>query len=107
MFTSWALIVACTERPAAATWRAGRSVQATIKAQLVNMRDGGYISAHDYHLGACIADVLCGGDVDAGALVDEQWFLDLERKHFMELVAHPKSQERMMGLMQTGKPVRN
>ncbi len=86
---------------------AGRSVLATIRAQLVNMRDGGYISAHDYHLGACIADVLCGGDVDAGAPVDEQWFLDLERKHFMELVGHPKSQERMMGLMQTGKPVRN
>ncbi len=86
---------------------AGRSVLATIRAQLVNMRDGGYISAHDFHLGACIADVLCGGDVDAGALVDEQWFLDLERRHFIELVGHPKSQERMMGLMQTGKPVRN
>ena len=58
-------------------------------------------------LAASIADVLCGGDVDAGTLVDEQWFLDLERRHFMELVGHPKSQERMMGLMQTGKPVRN
>ena len=51
--------------------------------------------------------MLCGGDVDPGTLVDEQWYLDLERKHFMELVGHPKSQERMMGLMQTGKPVRN
>ena len=86
---------------------AGRSVHATIKAQLVNMRDGGYASAHDMHLASSIADVLCGGDVDPGTLVDEQWFLDLERKHFMELVGHPKSQERMMGLMQTGKPVRN
>jgi 3-hydroxyacyl-CoA dehydrogenase len=86
---------------------AGRSVQATIKAQLVNMRDGGYISAHDMHLAASIADVLCGGDVDAGTLVDEQWLLDLERKHFMALVGHPKSQERMMGLLQNGKPVRN
>jgi 3-hydroxyacyl-CoA dehydrogenase len=86
---------------------AGRSVSATIRTQLVNMRDGGFISAHDYHLASCIADVLCGGDVDPGTLVDEQWFLDLERKHFTQLVAHPKSQERMMGLMQTGKPVRN
>jgi len=86
---------------------AGRSVHATIRAQLVNMRDGGHISAHDYHLADSIADVLCGGDVDAGALVDEQWFLDLERKHFVQLVGHPKSQERMMGLLQTGKPVRN
>jgi 3-hydroxyacyl-CoA dehydrogenase len=86
---------------------AGRSVSATIRAQLLNMRDGGFISAHDFHLASCIADVLCGGDVDAGTPVDEQWFLDLERKHFEQLVAHPKSQERMMGLLQSGKPVRN
>ena len=86
---------------------AGRSATATIRAQLLNMRDGGFISAHDDFLAGCIADVLCGGDLDAGTPVDEQWFLDLERKHFQKLVAHPKSQERMMGLMQTGKPVRN
>ena len=54
-----------------------------------------------------IADVMCGGDVEAGSLADEQWLLDLERKFFMQLVGHPKSQERMMGMMQTGKPVRN
>lgn len=93
--------------PARQVPAAGRSVRATIKAQLVNMRDGGYVSAHDMHLADSIADVLCGGDVDPGTLVDEQWFLDLERQHFMALVGHPKSQERMMGLMQTGKPVRN
>ena len=86
---------------------AGRSGVATIKAQLVNMRDGGFISAHDMHLAVSIAEVLCGGDVEAGSRVDEQWLLDLERKHFMDLVNHPKSQERMMGMMQTGKPVRN
>lgn len=86
---------------------AGRSVRATIKAQLVNLRDGGFVSAHDFHLADCVADVLCGGDVDAGALVDEHWFLHLERQHFTSLVAHPKSQERMLGLLQTGKPMRN
>ncbi|MCE2970263.1 MAG: 3-hydroxyacyl-CoA dehydrogenase/enoyl-CoA hydratase family protein [Burkholderiales bacterium] len=86
---------------------AGRSGVATIKAQLVNMRDGGFISAHDMFLASCIAEVLCGGDVEAGSLVDEQWLLDLERKYFAQLVNHPKSQERMMGMMQTGKPVRN
>jgi 3-hydroxyacyl-CoA dehydrogenase len=86
---------------------AGRSAVATIKAQLVNMRDGGFISAHDMFLASCIAEVLCGGDVEAGTLVDEQWLLDLERKYFAQLVNHPKSQERMMGMMQNGKPVRN
>jgi 3-hydroxyacyl-CoA dehydrogenase len=86
---------------------AGRSGLATIKVQLVGMRDGGFISAHDYFIASRIAEVMCGGDVEAGSLVDEQWLLDLERKYFMELVNHPKSQERMMGMMQTGKPVRN
>jgi 3-hydroxyacyl-CoA dehydrogenase len=86
---------------------AGRTGVATIKAQLVNMRDGGFISQHDFFIASCIAEAMCGGDVEAGALVDEQWLLDLERRYFVELVNHPKSQERMMGMMQTGKPVRN
>jgi 3-hydroxyacyl-CoA dehydrogenase len=86
---------------------AGRTGVANIKAQLVNMRDGGFISQHDFYLASGIANVMCGGDVEATAQADEQWLLDLERKFFTELVNHPKSQERMMGMMQTGKPVRN
>jgi len=86
---------------------AGRYGIATIMAQLVNMRDGGFISAHDYKLGAMIAEIVSGGDVEQGSLVSEQWLLDLERKAFMELLEHPKTQERIMGMMQTGKPVRN
>ena len=86
---------------------AGRYGMATVTAQLVNMRDGGFISAHDYKLGAMIAEIVSGGEVEEGSLVDEQWLLDLERKAFMELLSHPKTQERIMGMMQTGKPVRN
>lgn len=85
----------------------GRTGVATIGAQLINMRDGGYISAHDFKLGNMIANVVCGGDLDAGSQVSEQWLLDMERKAFMELLNHPKTQERIMGMMQTGKPVRN
>ena len=86
---------------------AGRSAKATIQAQLVAMRDGGQISAHDYHLGSAIADVVCGGDVDAGTPVTEEYLMALERKHFCSLLDHPKTQERIMGMLQTGKPVRN
>ncbi len=50
---------------------------------------------------------MCGGDVDAGTVVDEDWMLALEREGFMSLLEHPKTQERIMGMMQTGKPVRN
>ncbi|MFC5472918.1 3-hydroxyacyl-CoA dehydrogenase/enoyl-CoA hydratase family protein [Paraherbaspirillum soli] len=80
---------------------------ATIMAQLVNMRDGGFISAHDYKLGSMIANIVCGGEVVEGSVVNEQWLLDLERKAFVELLNNPKTQERIMGMMQTGKPVRN
>ena len=86
---------------------AGRYGMATIMAQLVNMRDGGFISAHDYKLGAMIAEIVCGGEVEQGSLVSEQWLLDLERKAFMELLNHPKTQERIMGMIKPGKPVRN
>jgi len=86
---------------------AGRNGIATIKGQLANMRDGGFISAHDFHISSLIADVLCGGDVDAGSLVSEDYLMTLERKHFCALLEHPKTQERIMGMLQTGKPVRN
>ena len=86
---------------------AGRSAIATIKAQLVGLRDGGFASAHDYHIASLIADVVCGGEVEAGSMVNEEYLMALERKHFCALLEHPKTQERIMGMLQTGKPVRN
>jgi len=85
----------------------GRSALATMKAYMTNMREGQYISDHDYLIGSRIAEVLCGGDVEGGSLVDEQWLLDLERKHFMELLATEKTQARIEHTLKTGKPLRN
>jgi 3-hydroxyacyl-CoA dehydrogenase len=86
---------------------AGRSAKATIQGQLVNMRDGGFISRHDFHIASLIAGVVTGGDVDAGTLVTEEYLMTLERRAFCELVQHPKTQERILGMLSTGKPVRN
>ena len=86
---------------------AGRDGIATIRGQLVNMQGGGFISAHDFHIASLIAGVVCGGDVDAGSLVSEDYLMTLERKAFCALIEHPKSQERIMGMMNTGKPLRN
>ena len=86
---------------------AGRSGLATITGQLVNLRDGGFISAHDFHIARLIAHVVCGGDVDAGTRVSEEYVMTLERRAFCALLGHPKTQERIMGMMSTGKPVRN
>jgi 3-hydroxyacyl-CoA dehydrogenase len=86
---------------------AGRSAIATIKASLVNMRDGRFISDHDFLIASRIAEAVCGGDIEAGSLVDEEWLLALERRAFVELLGTQKTQERIMGMLQTGKPVRN
>ena len=86
---------------------AGRNGIATIKGSLVNMRDGGFISAHDFDIASKIASVVCGGDVDAGTLVTEEYLMALERQAFCALLVTAKTQERIMGMMNTGKPVRN
>ena len=86
---------------------AGRNGKATMQAQLINMRDGGFISQHDYHIASLIAGVLTGGDVDNGTLVSEDYLMTLERRAFCSLLEHPKTQERIMGMLSSGKPVRN
>ena len=85
----------------------GRSVAATVMGQIVNLRDGDFISEHDALIARKIIEVISGGDVDAGTLVSEDWLLRLERQAFCALIGHPKTMERVMGLLQTGKPVRN
>ncbi len=85
----------------------GRSGISTIRALMENMRASGQISDHDYLIGTKVATVMCGGDIEDGSLVDEQWFLDLERRHFMELFATEKTQARIEHMLKTGNPLRN
>jgi len=86
---------------------AGRTGIANLKAAMVNMKEGKFISEHDYNIGCRVAETLCGGDVEAGSLVDEQWLLDLERKNFMELLATDKTQARIEYMLKNGKALRN
>jgi len=86
---------------------AGRGAIATLKMGMQNMLAGNYISEHDYLIGSKLAYVMCGGDIETGTLVDEQWFLDLEREAFIELLATEKTQARVEHMLKTGKPLRN
>jgi 3-hydroxyacyl-CoA dehydrogenase len=86
---------------------AGKTGIATLEMMLVNMRDGGFISPYDFEIGLRVARVLCGGDVEPGTLVDENWFLALERAEFMALLHNAKTQHRIAHTLQTGKPLRN
>jgi 3-hydroxyacyl-CoA dehydrogenase len=86
---------------------AGRDGIATLKAQLVNMKVGGYISDYDFIVAEKVAQVICGGHIDPGSLVDEAWMMAREREAFLGLLQEPKTQERITGMLKTGKPVRN
>ncbi|WP_297326020.1 3-hydroxyacyl-CoA dehydrogenase/enoyl-CoA hydratase family protein [Nitrosomonas sp.] len=86
---------------------AGNTGIATIQSQLVNMREGGFISEHDNLIASKVAHVMCGGDLTPGSLVDEDWFLELERAAFMALLATEKTQARIEHTLKTGKPLRN
>ncbi|MEO8164426.1 MAG: enoyl-CoA hydratase/isomerase family protein, partial [Betaproteobacteria bacterium] len=86
---------------------AGRSAIATFKMAMANMLAGHYISEHDFLIGSKVAYVLCGGDVEPGTPLTEDWYLDLERQAFMELIATEKTQARIDHMLKTGKPLRN
>jgi 3-hydroxyacyl-CoA dehydrogenase len=86
---------------------AGRAGIATLEMTLVNMRDGGMISAHDYKVARAAAVALCGGEIEAGSRVDEEWLLAVERRQFIELLKTPETQARIIHTMETGKPLRN
>ncbi|HEY1438505.1 MAG TPA: 3-hydroxyacyl-CoA dehydrogenase/enoyl-CoA hydratase family protein [Casimicrobiaceae bacterium] len=86
---------------------AGKTGIATLEMMLVNMRDGGFVSGYDFEIGLAIARVLCGGELESGSLVDEKWFLTVERREFMGLLRNVKTQERVAHTLKTGKPLRN
>jgi 3-hydroxyacyl-CoA dehydrogenase len=86
---------------------AGRNGIATLELMLLNMREGGMISAHDYRVARGAAAAMCGGDVESGTLVDEAWLLAVERREFIELLKTPETQARIKHMLETGKPLRN
>ncbi|MGQ4001555.1 acyl-CoA-binding protein [Francisellaceae bacterium CB300] len=85
----------------------GETGIATIKALLVNMRDGNQISEHDYKIAANLADAMCGGEIEKDTLVSEDWLLEKELENFIELASSEKSAARMQHMLETGKPLRN
>jgi len=93
--------------PSPAVNVAGRDGIATCEMALVNMVEGGFISAHDYRVARAAAVALCGGDVDSGSKVSEQWILDVERAQFVELLKTEPTQQRIAHMLETGKPLRN
>lgn len=85
----------------------GESAQAAMKLALHMMRQGNFISDHDQLIGKKLAKIMSGGDMNHQAYVSEQYLLDLEREAFLSLCGERKTQERIAGMLKTGKPLRN
>lgn len=88
-------------------YAAGRDVRAGLRAGVYVLLQGGYMTEYDAVISNKLVHILCGGDLSSGQWVDEQWFLDLERKAFVELLAEPKTRDRIQHMLSTGKPLRN
>jgi 3-hydroxyacyl-CoA dehydrogenase len=85
----------------------GESAQAAMKLALHMMRRGEFISDHDQLIGKKLARIMSGGDLNHQTYVSEQYLLDLEREAFLSLCGERKTQERIAGMLKTGKPLRN
>ncbi len=85
----------------------GESILATLKLGVHIMHEGEFITDHEVKIGNKVAEVLCGGAVNPGTPVSEQYLLDLEREAFKSLCGEKKTQERIQYTLKTGKTLRN
>ncbi len=85
----------------------GRSIAASIKSQLWNMKMGGFVTEYEAEMGGIIADVITGGDVQPGTPISEDFLLQLERQAFLKLCGNKKTAERVQHMLKRGKPLRN
>jgi 3-hydroxyacyl-CoA dehydrogenase len=70
------------------------------------MREGNRITDHEVLIGQKIAYVLSGGDGPPRD-VTEQDILDLEREAFLSLLGTKATRERIVHMLEHGKPLRN
>lgn len=85
----------------------GEAGLSAFRIAIHQMKQGGFISEHDALIGMKIAKILCGGELNHQTYVSEQYLLDLEREGFLSLCGERKTQERIAGMLKTGKPLRN
>ncbi len=85
----------------------GRNALGALYAGINGMKEGNYITEHDMKIAQKLAYVMCGGDLSEGALVSEQYLLDIERAAFLSLCGERKTLERIQSVLKGGKPVRN
>jgi 3-hydroxyacyl-CoA dehydrogenase len=88
-------------------YASGRDALGALRVAIHMMKEGKYITEYEGHMARKLANVMTGGELSRPTWVDEQYILDLEREAFISLCGEEKTRQRMMSLLQTGKPLRN
>ncbi len=88
-------------------YAAGRDALGALRVAIHMMKEGKYITEYEAHMAGKLAIVMTGGELSKPTWVDEQYILDLEREAFMSLCGEEKTRQRMVNMLQTGKPLRN
>jgi 3-hydroxyacyl-CoA dehydrogenase len=88
-------------------YAAGRDALGALRVAIHMMKEGKYITEYESLMAGKLAYVMTGGELSRPTWVDEQYILDLEREIFISLCGEEKTRQRMMNLLQTGKPLRN
>lgn len=88
-------------------YAAGRDYLGALTVAIHMMKEGKYITEYEGHIARKLGHVMTGGDLTRPTWVSEQYILDLEREAFLSLCGEEKTQQRMVSILQTGKPLRN
>jgi 3-hydroxyacyl-CoA dehydrogenase len=88
-------------------YAAGRDALGALRVAIHMMKEGKYITEYEAHMARKLAVVMTGGELSQPTWVDEQYILDLEREAFISLCGEEKTRQRMINMLQTGKPLRN
>ena len=96
---------AAPEKP---TFRlAGESGRTGLRMGVADFHKKGMATDYDLVVADRLAEVQTGGEADLVDTVTEDQLLDLERAGFMASVKDPRTQARVVHMLQTGKPLRN
>ena len=88
-------------------YAAGRDAHAALLIGVAGFEEAGYASEHDALIARKLAYILTGAALAEPQWIDQQVVLNLEREAFLSLIMEPKTQERIMHMLQTNKPLRN
>ena len=85
----------------------GQDFKAVVSGLVKNWRIGGYVTDFEQELANRIADVLAGGELPLGVEIDYEYLLELEQSHYLELIEHDLTWERLHHMQVYKRPLRN